>query len=275
MRLSAGIDLATLARRCIVSTKQVQQLEEGGDSSFYNDEIKISIGKKLLQHLGHDLIVEEAPSIAPASSPNAQSEAEAPALVSSSSNNLPTHSAITKAWVLLPLLSSALLVGSAAWFWAGQETHVPETAEVLKPEALKPEAMTTTASALETETKAANVPVAPNLEEIAKPVIQMACSWNNVEEAIQPDTPQKAGEYVHVISQQPLTVCIMDGQQRIATLNLQAGDGRSVYGKPPFKVYSSDLKAVKVYFQGQLIKLENQETQQIKLSAAEFTPLKN
>jgi hypothetical protein len=34
----------------------VIQLEDGGDSSFYNPDIKYSTGKKLLKFLGHDLI---------------------------------------------------------------------------------------------------------------------------------------------------------------------------------------------------------------------------
>ena len=104
---------------------------------------------------------------------------------------------------------------------------------------------------------------------------QVACSWNNAEEEVQPDSPHKAAEYVHVVAQQASTVCIMDGQMRVATLNLEVGDARSIYGPAPFKVYSADLKAIKVYFQGQHIKLANQDTQQMKLTAAAYMPLKN
>jgi hypothetical protein len=125
------------------------------------------------------------------------------------------------------------------------------------------------------------VNVAPSLDatptpkELAKPDTQSACNWNSVEEEVQPNSPIKAGEYVHVVAQQASTVCIMDGQKRVATLNLQVGEGRSIYGLSPFRVYSADFKEVKVYFQGQQIKLAKQDTQQIKLTAATYMPLKN
>ncbi len=63
LRQKAGLDMATLARRHMVSTTQVKQLEEGGDSAFYSDGIKFLTGKKLLLALGHALMVpvDEAP----------------------------------------------------------------------------------------------------------------------------------------------------------------------------------------------------------------------
>jgi phosphoribosylamine--glycine ligase len=90
-----------------------------------------------------------------------------------------------------------------------------------------------------------------------------------------PESPRKGGDYVHVVAQQAITVCIMDGQERAAILNLQDGEGRSIYGPSPFRVYSSDFQGLKVYFQGQQIKLAKQDTQQIKLTAATYMPLKN
>ena len=79
LRLSAGVDLATLARRNIVSTTQVRQLENGGDSSFYSPEIKLSVGKKLLKYLGHDLQFKAALETSPTTSSDlAQPETPSP-----------------------------------------------------------------------------------------------------------------------------------------------------------------------------------------------------
>ena len=80
---------------------------------------------------------------------------------------------------------------------------------------------------------------------------------------------------MHVVAEKTSTVCIMDGQQRVATLNLQVGEARSIYGLSPFRVYSADLNVIKVYFQGQLIKLKSQEITQIKLTPSTYTALKN
>jgi hypothetical protein len=275
VRLSAGIDLATLARRNIVSTKQMQQLEEGGDSSFYNDEIKFSIGKKILKNLGHDPIAEVQPSIENVALKKVFVKADTATVAPSSDENLPMRSSLKKASVIFTVVTSAVIVSGAAWFWVSQETHEPETSLLLQTATLKPEDLTNTAAALVNDNNSANLPEAIQPTEIAKPVAQVVCSWNNGEEVIQPDTPQKPSEYVHLLSQQTLTVCIMDGQLKVSRLNLQAGEGKSIYGTPPFKVYSPDLKAVKVYFQGQLVKLVHQETLQIKLNAADFKLQKN
>lgn len=51
LRTLAGMDRSALARRTMLSVLQVEQLEQGGDSGFYNAEIKFATGKKLLQFL--------------------------------------------------------------------------------------------------------------------------------------------------------------------------------------------------------------------------------
>jgi transcriptional regulator with XRE-family HTH domain len=63
LRKRAGMDRATLARRNMLSVLQVAQLETGGNSGFYNSEIKFSTGKKLLQFFGHTLQIEVAASV--------------------------------------------------------------------------------------------------------------------------------------------------------------------------------------------------------------------
>ena len=79
LRIQAGMDLATMARRNMLSTLQVKQLEKGGSSGFYNDAIKFSTGQKLLKFFGHELkletetaiaVTEPAPAPAPAPAPD-------------------------------------------------------------------------------------------------------------------------------------------------------------------------------------------------------------
>ena len=300
LRLNAGVDLATLARRNIVSTTQVRQLENGGDSSFYSPEIKFSVGKKLLKYLGHDLQLEvtlETP--ASTSSDLAQAEASTPkvldsekvsnsttveALVTASNENLATLPAPPNSFIVVPLFLTGVALFAAMWFWfdnkpiSSQEEikkALPEPKSETKVDsnvASLPDKSTDSTNPVNV---AASLEATPTPKELAKPDTQSACNWNSAEEEVQPDSPRKAGEYVHVVAQQASTVCIMDGQKRVATLNLQVGEGRSIYGLPPFRVYSADLNLVKVYFQGQLIKLSSQEITQIKLTPSTQTALKN
>jgi len=300
LRLSAGVDLATLARRNIVSTTQVRQLENGGDSSFYSPEIKFSVGKKLLKYLGHDLQLEvtlepptstssdlaqaEAPTPKVLDSEKASNSTTVETLVTASNENLATLPAPPNSSIVVPLFLTGVALFAAMWFWFDNKPISSQ--EEIKKALPEPKSETkvdsNVASLPDKSTDSTNpVNVAPSLEatptpkELAKPDTQSACNWNSAEEEVQPDSPRKAGEYVHVVAQQASTVCIMDGQKRVATLNLQVGEGRSIYGLPPFRVYSADLNLVKVYFQGQLIKLSSQEITQIKLTPSTQTALKN
>jgi transcriptional regulator with XRE-family HTH domain len=300
LRLSAGVDLATLARRNIVSTTQVRQLENGGDSSFYSPEIKLSVGKKLLKYLGHDLQLEVTLDAPPSTSSDlAQAETPAPraldsekasnsttveTLVPASNENLAILPAPPNSSIVVPLFLTGVALFAAMWFWFDNKpiSSQEEIKKALPVPKSETKVDSNVASLPDKSTDSTNpVNVAPSLEatptpkELAKPDTQSACSWNSAEEEVQPDSPRKAGEYVHVVAQQASTVCIMDGQKRVATLNLQVGEGRSIYGLPPFRVYSADLNLVKVYFQGQLIKLSSQEITQIKLTPSTQTALKN
>jgi transcriptional regulator with XRE-family HTH domain len=300
LRLSAGLDLATLARRNIVSTTQVRQLENGGDSSFYNPEIKLSVGKKLLKYLGHELKAEVALEMPPSTSSDvAQEEASTPrtldsektsnsmaieGLVSTSNENLATLPASQNSSIAVPLFLTGVALFAAMWFWFDNKPNSSqEDIKKALPELKSETKVDLNVASLPDKSTYSTNPnnVAASLEttstpkELAKLDSQSACNWNGVEEEVQPNYPIKAGEYVHVVAQQASTVCIMDGQQRVATLNLQVGEGRSIYGLSPFRVYSADLNLVKVYFQGQLIKLNSQEITQIKLIPSTQTALKN
>jgi hypothetical protein len=73
---------------------------------------------------------------------------------------------------------------------------------------------------------------------------------------------------VHVVAIDNVSICIMDGNQRVANVTLAPGQARSIYGPAPFKLYSTQLALVNIYFQGVYIKLPNPEARQIKLKTA-------
>ena len=55
LRLAAGIEITTLAKKHSISSSQVRQLEESGDSTFYSPEIKYTVGRKLIRSLGEEI----------------------------------------------------------------------------------------------------------------------------------------------------------------------------------------------------------------------------
>lgn len=129
LRLRAGMDIATLARRNIVSTAQVRQLEDGGNSSFYSPEIKYAVGKKLLQSLGHDLKIEVPLTVQaivendPSQSARCSNTVEIP--LQDSTINLPNKHLFKTSSVVFLLLASCVLASTAALFWFNKSKTEP------------------------------------------------------------------------------------------------------------------------------------------------------
>ena len=300
LRQNAGVDIATLARRHILSTTQIRQLEGGGDSAFYNPDIKLSIGKKLLQSLGHDLPVEVAtvnPAQVPVEVANKVPEAlavetefktEIAAKLMPSSKPAPLN-ALAEAEATSPNNEAALKPPNFAWpflfvlialtcIWLyvshsrESATAMPAAVATVETNAPAPETAPSVAPVAPVSPVVPTVPeptsIKPLAETAPKVALKSACAWGSSETEIQPTSPRKSAEYVHMVAAQNVLVCVMDADQRVATLELQAGDARSIYGPAPFKVYSANLHLLKVYFQGQYMKLPSEDIQQIKLAAA-------
>lgn len=258
LRQKAGLDAATLARKHILSPAQVVQLENGGDSAFYNPDIKYASGKKLLHALGHDLPKHEPepepeskPSemVRPIAKPTMHKERKELKERKENKARLPRPSTSLSSqnffWPLLFLLIGLGLLG--IYVEKSPEPAIPDTPKVIAPKAESP----------------LPAPAASNLSGS-----KTNCDWQTTALEIQPTSPRKSAEYVHMVAQQNVVVCIKDAEQRVATLELEAGKERSIYGPAPFAVYSTNLAQLNLYFQGQLVKLPNDKTQHLKLTAA-------
>jgi len=104
LRQNAGLDVAMLARKHIVSTTQVDQLENGGDTAFYNPDIKFATGKKLLRALGHQMPEVEVATAAvmTQTAPDIESAAASKLATLTSPPSLVGHGANRKGWHVTP-----------------------------------------------------------------------------------------------------------------------------------------------------------------------------
>ena len=272
LRKRAGMDRATLARRNMLSVLQVEQLETGGNSGFYNSEIKFSTGKKLLQFFGHTLQIEVAAEVASSISNTPSPPLEIP----------PQQAAAAKPAFKISGLVGALMVMAvlmAVFFLVQQSSNsvskpsTEATIQATQPEP-KQEAVLVTPSPAPAPAPLADgdkqlLPALPETEKKEAPskpqALNSACAWEPTDTEIQPTSARKKGEYVHVVALDNISLCIMDGNQRVASLSLAPGQERSIYGPGPFKVYSQQLPLVKIFFQGQAIKLPSPEIRQITL----------
>ena len=306
LRIQAGMDLATMARRNMLSTLQVKQLEKGGSSGFYNDAIKFSTGQKLLKFFGHELkletgtaiaVTESAPAPAPAPAvaiepeplPLPKAKVKPPEVITESIKPLQIEliepadaqpeaatSNVKPYWLGLAFIVIAMLV--FGFFQTNDSTPTllntatPDESKVKAAESEKVSPQQVDAATLP-PTSAQAVPEKSNMSAAAATekiettqLLNSICKWTDPETELQPSAPRKRGEYVHVVALENATVCIKDGDQRVASLSLASGQARSIYGPPPFRVYSPNLSLVKLYFQGEYIKLPSEDIRQIKLS---------
>jgi transcriptional regulator with XRE-family HTH domain len=257
LRQKAGLDVATLARKHILSPAQVVQLENGGDSAFYNADIKYASGKKLLHALGHDLPQPEpepkpseiAQPVAKPTLHKERKERKERKGHEERTQRLPRPSTSLSSqnffWPLLFLLIGLGVLG--VYVDKSSEPAIPDTPKVIAPKAESPPP----------------APAASNLSGA-----KTNCDWQTSALEIQPTSPRKSAEYVHMVARQNVVVCIKDAEQRVATLELEAGNERSIYGPAPFAVYSTNLAKLNMYFQGQLVRLPDDKTQHLKLTAS-------
>lgn len=264
LRIQAGMDLATMARRNMLSPLQVKQLEKGGSSGFYNASIKFSAGQKLLKFFGHELKIETV----------TESNKALPIELIEPSNQQPEAATSNFKPYLLGLAFIVMAILILGFF---QSNEAPITTfntsqnvenKLAPPETEKISAQPMSAvsdSQAAAEKPAVAATATPEKVE-ASQLPTAICQWEAQEIELQANSPRKRGEYVHVVAVENATVCIKDGDQRVASLSLASGQARSIYGPPPFKVYSPNLGLVKLYFQGEYIKLPSEDTRQIKLS---------
>jgi cytoskeletal protein RodZ len=290
LRINAGMDIGTLAHKNLITKNQVQQLEDGGDSGFYSPEIKYQIGKKLLAFYGHRLVrAEMARSKALKPDPHSQpvephKDQSAPrdaffvparqeplgSQVTPSEVNPQEGTSSRPHFLTLIVLSVSCV---SLWLLVRSSSHE------LHPSSSAP-SMTAVESTVDApdvaraqsqESATANEspppPVAPATTTQAAATTDQ-CTWTEPETEVQAARPKKAPEYVYMVAAQHAFVCVMDGQERVTRLTLNSGEGKSVYGMPPFKVQSTALLHLKIFFQGQALNWPDADTRQVKLTAA-------
>ena len=246
LREAAGLEIITLARQCNLSVSQIQQLEDGGDSSFYTPEIKFNSGKKLLRFLGS---AQDSPPPPP--------ELTRPffeAVQMSLPSQNPATDRITWDWHKLDLFVLILLLLALIHF-----SFDPLSFERTSPRTQR--AASAVDPALPAKTSlAAPVPVQP-LTSVLPAVVTSAgpsCPVDGKEVAITPNQASKPGNYVHVEAQASAVVCVRDASQKSTVLMLKPGASQSVYGQAPFHISSADLRVVRLFYQGHPVTLPNE-----------------
>ena len=83
--------------------------------------------------------------------------------------------------------------------------------------------------------------------------------------AYTPTQSNRSADMVYVVSKVNQTVCVVDANGKIQNRSLDTGASASFYGKPPFKVMTSGLSQVDLFFQGWKVRPTNPNEKTIEL----------
>ena len=87
----------------------------------------------------------------------------------------------------------------------------------------------------------------------------------------KPLSPRKPADLVYVQSKTKQVVCVVDASGKTQNKTIDPNLGASFYGTPPFKVLSSGLAQVDVYFQGAKVRPANLDGKTILLEAGDIS----
>ncbi len=301
-RVAQQLELSTVARRVNLSSAQVQQLESGGTSLFYSEAIKHNAARKVAQALGGDpasvirtVVHEGGPD--PLMQQGVQvldeliqlSEQQA----KSQSNKSSNAQRIRR--VLVWVLGMSLVTAAGAWFYLQPEqvkswlpmhwlASSPPVVSAPEPQLEASEAAPAASDApsdqslaqVEAAAVGASAPAAmaepsstpaaastPAVVALLSP--EALCQSTEQGTLLTSKIPSKAGDMVYIVPLKAGSVCAKDGAGKNTVLTLQAKEGRSVYGPPPWRLYFEHMDQAQVYFQGERLRWPEVPTRSIVL----------
>jgi len=299
-REKLGLNTKDLGGMACLSHHQIAQIESGESSYFYGAQNKFTAAKKVAKIL--NLSDEEAfdyGSQAPVKvieATKVEESIKAPALAveeekkepvkksestkveparvapkeipfaATSASSKPASSKKLFLWlsVLAALVFS--VINLRPLFFADK----PEEIIVVKEVVVEPAPAATPAAEPPPVTSAPPAVAAP--VSVAPAIMAETSSACPAEEGVvsfKPEAPRKAADMVYVQVKSKQVICVSDASGKIQNKMVEPGVGASFYGKPPFRVLTSGLAQVDVFFQGAKVRLKNSNYQTLVLEATE------
>lgn len=310
-REKLGLSTKDLGGMACLSTRQIEQIENGETSTFYGAQVKVTAAKKVAKLLG--LTEAEAFDLDETASPKELESKPVPltenvkdpvkpvkesklkqktvsiqleqdqssltdvpskaASLSSSASSEPAKKKNLFLWLSVFAAAAFAIINLSSFFFADQPQEVVIVKEevVATPQASSP-APSEPVSVVSTATNPQVTPVAPVTVPASSPAItsepSTACPAEDAVIRFRPEAPRKAGDMVYLQSKSKQVVCVVDAGGKTQNKVLEPGVGASFYGQPPFKVLTSGLNEVDVFFQGAKVRLTNPAGKTLILDAA-------
>ena len=260
LREEAGVEITTLARLHSLSSSQVKQLENGGDSSFYTPAIKLTTGRKLLMHFGVDVNpVEQEPE--QNHDPEPVLSIEKVHSAQESNDNLEK----TNRFLLLQLAGVGGVLICLVYWWFFQPTRVTDK-ESLKASKQLSSTSPTIVIPIEPKPISSTLPIAAEIPKQSS----TECTWSNDSLTVFSYQPTKAGDYVHVVATSDASICVKDATGKVQILHLKNSQSQTIRGRQPFELFSSNLNEFKLFYQGNLLRLPSSNIKNITLKEQKY-----
>jgi hypothetical protein len=262
LRLAAGVEITSLARKHSISSSQVRQLEESGDSTFYSPEIQYTVGRKLIRSLG-----EEITEVDFDGQYGSATLEEAPPLISANVRQPSFHpsshqifSRPKRRWV--PWLLIPVTIGMAWYAMSGISS--PEQTPAVEPKAQETKAHTPKTQQVEPRISqtAATIAAQPNDPPKAS---TCECDWSSESIDLTPVAGSRPGHYIYLVPAQYAVFCWKDSAQAQRKITLKPSENITLEGRPPFHLHSTDLSGIKIYYRGNLIRTPTAGVQYVLL----------
>ncbi|QWD83989.1 helix-turn-helix domain-containing protein [Polynucleobacter sp. MWH-P3-07-1] len=292
-REKLGLSIKELSQKTCLSVRQIEQIEDGGQNSFYSTNIKFTAAKKVAEIL--KLTPEEAfdfgdlvsalpvtkqsePAVAVKLEETPAPTIKTPKLSDNQSPKVKHRLAMLglvaiAGFAFVSLQSSLFGLNSETTQTPAQQVkaEVATPAESASPAA--PEKMTETVPA---PTTSATPPAASSAApSTALAIASAECPVADTNVAsFKTDVPKKSADMVYLVAKTPQVVCVLDATGKSQPKQLEPGIGASVYGKAPLKVLTTGLTQVDLYFQGVKVRPSNPIANTVMLEPAPLNVVK-
>jgi hypothetical protein len=260
LREAAGVEISTLARTHCLSILQIKQLEDGGDSSFYTPAIKLASGRRLLTHFGADV----QPFVDDAVQDSRQAQ-EIPIDKVETSYPAIEYTVISKKCLQPKVIGAVVVVASLVYWGLLSSGRQSEIATVNANHELINK---TPAAKMAGESKTVDLTVPIVLEKPKDNPVE--CQWSQEPAAIFANLPSKPGDYVHVVANTDGAICVRDATRKTQVLQLRSLQSQTIRGRQPFEIFSLNLNAFQLFYQGNLLRLPSTSTQTITLKEQKY-----
>jgi hypothetical protein len=111
-------------------------------------------------------------------------------------------------------------------------------------------------------------------EASVKPLAPVNCAdrYRQSSVAHTPTEPLRAGDYIFFEALENSQLCVLDAQNKLTTVQLDAGMKRRISGEAPFLVHTSNWQHLKMFYQGRRVQTGDSIQQHMVLNSQFFAP---